>query len=340
MSQRPASPGRRSSSPRRARPSSPGRARPGSSPGKAADAGPAKPYREQLAAIEAKSTPKISPPTELGTRPQDAEFLEQNREGPGVFTLPCGLQYVVVKSAEPGAPSPKISTPCECHYRGKLLDGTEFDSSLARGKPSTFPPNAVIQGWTIALQLMGVGDKWVLTVPSALAYGDAGRRDDKRGQYIPAGAVLVFELELLSVQGPSKPKPQRPADMPNDCGPPAAAPRPEAPMAEAEAEPPEPEPVTVLFDRAPKQSARGPLSGMVMKAAAEADRTEFEQGTIEALRVMLSQLKLPTMRIALEDFGLPSDGSKVELAHRLTEALVLSAQREAAGLAAGGGKEN
>lgn len=345
----------RPSSPRR--PGSPGRSRPGSSP---AAAKPAPTYRSVLEAIEASSTPACAPPTDGGTQPQDLEFLEENKSRPGVVTLPCGLQYLAVKSSKAGAPSPKIDTPCECHYRGKLLDGTEFDSSLARGKPSTFAPKNVIQGWTIALQLMGVGDKWVLTVPPALAYGDAGRRDERRGQYIPPGAVLVFELELLKVEGPSKPKPKRPAEPPTDGSfvPVAkfdgvrdgftfttgahgtgyyrdtAEPTPRAtPQAPAEAEAAAPSPSikqrpSPLFDRAPKQASRGPLSGMVMKAAIEAERTEFEQGTIEALTSLLSQMKPPTMRQALDDFGEPSDGGRAELAQRLTETLLREAQRE------------
>ena len=71
-----------------------------------------------------------------------------------------GLQYKVLKSAEAGAKSPKAGTPCECHYRGTLIDGTEFDSSYKRGQPATFAPNQVVKGWTEAMQLMVEGDKW------------------------------------------------------------------------------------------------------------------------------------------------------------------------------------
>ena len=80
-----------------------------------------------------------------------------------------GLQYKVLKSAEAGAKSPKAGTPCECHYRGTLIDGTEFDSSYKRGQPATFAPNQVVKGWTEAMQLMGEGDKWMLYLPSELA---------------------------------------------------------------------------------------------------------------------------------------------------------------------------
>ena len=136
-----------------------------------------------------------------------------------------GLQYKVLKSAEAGAKSPKAGTPCECHYRGTLIDGTEFDSSYKRGQPATFAPNQVVKGWTEAMQLMGEGDKWMLYLPSELACAQPpasrphasspfplrllcadGDRD--RGQFIKAGAVLVFELEILEVKGDHKAKPE------------------------------------------------------------------------------------------------------------------------------------
>jgi len=92
-----------------------------------------------------------------------------------------------------------VSTPCECHYAGRLTDGTEFDSSYKRGAPTTFAPNQVIKGWTEAMQLMKEGGKWELYIPSELAYGDRGA-----GGLIPGGAVLIFDLELLKVKGPAK----------------------------------------------------------------------------------------------------------------------------------------
>lgn len=108
-------------------------------------------------------------------------------------------EYKVIKSGEDGAPSPLVGTPCACHYRGTLIDGTEFDSSYKRGQPSTFAPNQVIKGWTEAMQMMKEGDKWELYIPSELAYGES-----QRGQYITPGAVLVFELEIVKVKGRSK----------------------------------------------------------------------------------------------------------------------------------------
>jgi FKBP-type peptidyl-prolyl cis-trans isomerase FklB len=92
--------------------------------------------------------------------------------------------------------TPTIDSPCDCHYRGTLIDGTEFDSSYKRGQPLTFAPNQVIKGWTEAMQLMKEGGKWELYIKSELAYGDRGA-----GRQIPGGAALIFELELLKVKG-------------------------------------------------------------------------------------------------------------------------------------------
>ena len=92
--------------------------------------------------------------------------------------------------------TPTIDSPCDCHYRGTLIDGTEFDSSYKRGQPLSFAPNQVIKGWTEAMQLMKEGGKWELYIKSELAYGDRGA-----GRQIPGGAALIFELELLAVKG-------------------------------------------------------------------------------------------------------------------------------------------
>ena len=177
-------------------------------------------YTALVDEIERTSVPKpgARPPTDIGTTPDGQAFLAENAHREGVVTLPCGIQYKVIKAAKSSAESPKLGTECDCHYRGTLLDGFEFDSSGKRGKPATFAPKNVIRGWTIAMQLMGVGDKWTLWIPSEYAYGDAGRADAKRGQYIPGGAVLCFELEILKVGAPHKPRPKRPAGMPNKHG--------------------------------------------------------------------------------------------------------------------------
>jgi FKBP-type peptidyl-prolyl cis-trans isomerase FklB len=163
------------------------------------------------------------PTTADGTREEDRQWLLTNAEAPGIVQLPSGLQYRPLRNSEPDADSPKVETPCECHYRGTLLDGSEFDSSFRREKAVTLLPNKMIPALTIALQLMGVGDKWQLFIPSELAYGDAGRADcswtSRPLQHIPAGAALHYELELLAVNGPPKPKPVRPKAMPNHGAP-------------------------------------------------------------------------------------------------------------------------
>jgi len=122
-------------------------------------------------------------------------FLAENGGKPEVTTLPSGLQYRVLASGPLEGKSPQAGSPCVCHYTGTLIDGTVFDSSVKRGKPATFAPNQVIKGWTQALQMMKPGDKWLLTIPSELAYGDRGSPPR-----IPGGSVLLFELELLEVK--------------------------------------------------------------------------------------------------------------------------------------------
>jgi|EP00900_Chrysochromulina_parva_P013946 peptidylprolyl isomerase len=126
------------------------------------------------------------------------EHLATNAKAPGVITLPSGLQYKVLRSGD-GDSHPTANSPCVCHYKGTLLNGNEFDSSIKRGKPATFKPSQVIKGWTEALQLMRPGDKWELTIPSNLGYGARGSPPR-----IPKHSVLVFELELIKVQEPSK----------------------------------------------------------------------------------------------------------------------------------------
>eukprot|EP00656_Telonema_subtile_P034398 TRINITY_DN38489_c0_g1_i1.p1 TRINITY_DN38489_c0_g1~~TRINITY_DN38489_c0_g1_i1.p1 ORF type:complete len:376 (-),score=104.05 TRINITY_DN38489_c0_g1_i1:269-1396(-) len=128
-----------------------------------------------------------------GTTQAGLDWLAENAKKEGVVTRPSGLQYRVLRAVESGI-SPNASSPCECHYQGTLIDGTVFDSSYARGNPTTFAPNQVVAGWTEAMQLMKEGEKWELFLPSELAYGDSAR-----GAHITAGAVLVFQLEILKV---------------------------------------------------------------------------------------------------------------------------------------------
>src|SRR5712664_3332844 len=128
---------------------------------------------------------------------EGAEFLEANKTKEGVVTLPSGLQYKIL--TEGTGPKPAASDTVVCNYRGTLISGTEFDSSYKRGQPASFPVNGVIKGWTEALQLMPVGSKWQLFVPAELGYGDRGA-----GGEIGPGATLIFEVELLSIQGKDK----------------------------------------------------------------------------------------------------------------------------------------
>jgi FKBP-type peptidyl-prolyl cis-trans isomerase FklB len=134
-------------------------------------------------------------------RKEGEAFLADNAKKEGVKTLPSGLQYKVIK--EGTGPVPKATDRVETNYRGTLIDGTEFDSSYKRGMPAVFPVNAVIAGWTEALQLMKVGSKWQLFVPSKLAYGERGA-----GREIGPDATLVFEVELLGIKEPAPPPSQ------------------------------------------------------------------------------------------------------------------------------------
>jgi len=130
------------------------------------------------------------------TNPDGQAYLAKNSEKDGVVVLPSGLQYEVLHSGpREGAQWPARGDSCTCHYTGRLIDGTIFDSSVQRGAPATFTPGGVIAGWTEALMLMRPGDKWVLSIPSDLAYGDQGS-----GSKIPGGAALIFELELIAVK--------------------------------------------------------------------------------------------------------------------------------------------
>lgn len=132
-------------------------------------------------------------------------FLAANKAKPGVITLPSGLQYKIL---QPGTgPKPTPADVVICNYSGKLIDGTEFDSSYKRGQPATFPVGQVIKGWTEALQLMPVGSKWELVIPPALAYGEKGTN----GGPIGPNETLVFDVELLSIQPKAEAKPATPA---------------------------------------------------------------------------------------------------------------------------------
>ncbi|CAM9442003.1 unnamed protein product [Scytosiphon promiscuus] len=136
-----------------------------------------------------------------GTTPEGKAFLAANKDKEGVIETSSGLQYKVLKTGKEDGKTPLKSTKCLCHYKGTTITGEEFDSSFKRGKPSAFAPNQVIKGWTEAMQMMKEGDHWELYIPSELAYGDS-----KRSELITPGAVLIFELELIEVQGPAAAK--------------------------------------------------------------------------------------------------------------------------------------
>jgi FKBP-type peptidyl-prolyl cis-trans isomerase FklB len=125
------------------------------------------------------------------------EFLEKNAKLAGVTTLPSGLQYKVLAAGNADAPSPKPSDQVTIQYRGRLLNGTEFDSSYAHGQAASFRVNSVIKGWQEALQLMKPGGKWQLFVPPQLAY------DVNTPPSIPPGSLLVFDLELVKIDPPA-----------------------------------------------------------------------------------------------------------------------------------------
>jgi FKBP-type peptidyl-prolyl cis-trans isomerase FklB len=135
------------------------------------------------------------------------KFLAENKTKEGVKTMASGLQYKVIK--EGTGPKPKATDSVVAHYRGTLINGTEFDSSYKRGQPATFPLSGVIKGWTEGLQLMKVGSKYQLFVPSILAYGDRAMGPD-----IAPNSTLIFEVELVGIQPAESPSPA-PASSPS-----------------------------------------------------------------------------------------------------------------------------
>ena len=146
-------------------------------------------FQKTLMAKQAETMQKLSEKNKA----DGEKFLAENGKKEGVKTLPSGLQY---KEIAPGTgKSPKTTDTVTTHYKGTLIDGTEFDSSHKRGEPATFPVSGVISGWTEALQLMKEGAKWQLFVPSNLAYGERGA-----GREIGPNATLIFEVELISVK--------------------------------------------------------------------------------------------------------------------------------------------
>ena len=168
--------------------------------------------RETLVALQQELRKKA-----LERKKQDAEknkkegeaFLAENKTKEGVVSLPSGLQYKILRSGD--GSSPKGTDTVETNYRGTLINGMEFDSSYKRGQTAVFPVTGVIAGWTEALQLMKVGDKWQLFVPPELAYGERGAGP------IGPNATLIFDVELVSIKSDAEGDPsgkEKPAGKP------------------------------------------------------------------------------------------------------------------------------
>lgn len=186
-----------------------------------------------------------------------AEYLEKNKAKEGVQVTASGLQYKVLK--EGTGPKPTKDDVVTAHYVGTLIDGTEFDSSIKRGKPIDFPVTRVIPGWTEALQLMPVGSKWQLVVPPKLGYGERVRPGGK----IPPNAVLVFEVELLAIKDTQAAKPGAAAQS-------AQPTKATAQPAKADVKPATPAKVAPAKAAAPAQATAKPAA----KPAAEPAKTE------------------------------------------------------------------
>ncbi len=126
---------------------------------------------------------------------QGNAFLATNKKKPGVISLPSGLQYEVLKKGDANSPKPALQDTVVAHYAGTLINGFKFDNSYDRAEPLTIPVAGVIKGWTEILQMMHIGDKFKVYIPSELGYGERGAGAD-----IPGGAVLIFEMELLAIK--------------------------------------------------------------------------------------------------------------------------------------------
>ena len=143
---------------------------------------------KKVADLKRKKRQQVSDYTE-----KNKQFLVENGKKPGITTTASGLQYRVNKPGRGNHPG--SSDKVLVHYRGRLINGTEFDSSYKRGKPASFQINKVIKGWTEALQLMKQGDHWQLFIPAELAYGVKGA-----GRNIPPNSTLIFDIEFISFQ--------------------------------------------------------------------------------------------------------------------------------------------
>ena len=150
-------------------------------------------FQEAMKSLQQRMQQKMIETAKRNLEKSNA-YLETNKKRDGVQTTKTGLQYQVLKSGT--GKQPTITDTVVCHYEGKLVDGTVFDSSIKRNQPASFPVSGVVPGWIEALQRMKVGDKWILTLPPNLGYGEQGQ--PQAG--INPNEVLVFELELLDVK--------------------------------------------------------------------------------------------------------------------------------------------
>jgi FKBP-type peptidyl-prolyl cis-trans isomerase FklB len=144
--------------------------------------------------IQSKIQQTMSRRSEL-VKAKGTAFLAANKARPGVTVLADGLQYETLRKGDAAAAKPKLEDTVVVHYAGTLIDGTKFDNSYDRGEPLTIAVSGVITGWTEILQLMHIGDKMKVYVPSELGYGERGA-----GAGIPGGATLIFEMELLDIK--------------------------------------------------------------------------------------------------------------------------------------------
>lgn len=198
---------------------------------------PALTEQEAQAALMAYAE-EIRKKIETTNQKEGEAFLAANKAKPGVVTLPSGLEYRVITAGN--GPKPSAQDTVACNYRGTLVNGKEFDSSVKHGGPVDIPVGGVIKGWTEALQLMPVGSKWALYIPSQLAYGE------REAGPIGPGSTLIFEVELVSIKEKPKetPKPEAPADpkaTPNPATQPAPQPSPQQPAPQP-TPPPQPAP--------------------------------------------------------------------------------------------------
>ncbi|HET6931184.1 MAG TPA: FKBP-type peptidyl-prolyl cis-trans isomerase [Candidatus Acidoferrum sp.] len=158
--------------------------------------------------VRAKEEAKIKAAAIENKKAGDA-FLAANKTKEGVVTLPSGLQYKIITAGT--GPKPTADDTVLCHYRGTLVDNTEFDSSYKRNEPLKIPVGGVIKGWTEAIQLMPVGSKWQLFIPSNLAYGERGAP----GSPIGPNSTLIFEVQLISIEPKAAPK-EQPKEAPKE----------------------------------------------------------------------------------------------------------------------------